>query len=155
MNKLKRKLKGERTSLADYLESFFHEDFMNWPLTVFQNIKTKKWNPRCELNENEDNYLLKAELPGVKEEDLEVNLEENNVLTIKAQKNDEFKEKNKENKEEYYEKSYGSFVRSFTLPDNVKTDKIKADYKNGLLRLIIPKTEKKERTIKKIEVNNK
>ncbi|OQY23947.1 MAG: hypothetical protein B6I37_04365 [Desulfobacteraceae bacterium 4572_35.2] len=94
------------------------------------------WLPVVDIEENKDAYLVKAELPGVKKEDVSVNID-NGVLTIKDR----------------VECSYGSFVRSFTLPQTVKAEKVEAEYKNGILNLTIPKSE--EARPKQIEVKVK
>jgi len=102
-----------------------------------------------ELTEKKEEYDVKAELPGVKKEDLEISLE-NNYLTIKAQKN-EHKEENKEN----YKTSefrYGEFSRAVYLPSEVEEDKIEAKLEDGVLRIRIPKIFKKENSAKKITV---
>jgi HSP20 family protein len=106
------------------------------------------WLPVVDIEENKDAYLVKAELPGVKKEDVSVNID-NGVLTIKGEKKSEIKDK----KQHRVECSYGSFVRSFTLPQTVKAEKVEAEYKNGILNLTIPKSE--EAKPKQIEVKVK
>jgi len=105
------------------------------------------WSPRADVVENNDSYVIKAELPGVSKNDVKITLREN-VLTIKGEKKAE-----KEEKDHNYhriERSYGSFERSFSLPSNVKSDKIDAAYKDGVLTLTLPKSE--EAKPKEIEV---
>ncbi len=91
-----------------------------------------------DLFEKDDSFVLTTELPGVKKEDLTVNLE-GDVLTIEAEKRSEFDE----SKEGVYhaERSYGKFSRSFRLNGQVESDKIGADYTDGVLRLTLPKRE--------------
>jgi HSP20 family protein len=91
-----------------------------------------------DIFEQDDSYVLTAELPGVKKDDLTVNLE-GDVLTLEAEKRSEFAE----NKENAYhaERSYGKFSRSFRLNGQVEGDKIEADYTDGILRLTMPKRE--------------
>ena len=108
------------------------------------------WAPTVDIEENRDNFTIKAELPGVKKEDVSVSLEDS-VLTIRGQKKYEKEEKDK--KHHLVECSYGSFVRSFTLPANIKSDKIDANYKDGILSLTVPKAE--ESKPKQIEVKVK
>ena len=104
------------------------------------------WTPACDIYEDEDGVSLRFELAGVDPKDVEVRFE-NGVLTLKGERKLEKEEK----KENYLrvERSYGSFTRSFTLPSTVDPDKVKAEFKNGLLRIAIPKREEsKPRAIK-------
>jgi HSP20 family protein len=92
--------------------------------------------PRFDVKETKDAYVLKADLPGVTEEEIEVSLS-GNMLTISGKKEEEHREEG----EQYYamERSYGSFSRSFTLPDGGDGEQVTADLKNGVLTLQIPK----------------
>lgn len=108
------------------------------------------WTPAVDIAEHDDQFVVKAELPGVSKEDVKITLE-NNILTIYGEKKQE-----KETKKENYhrvERSYGSFQRSFTLPTTVKSDKIDAVYKDGVLQIALPKAE--EAKPKQIEVKVK
>ncbi|MBN1899388.1 MAG: Hsp20/alpha crystallin family protein [Spirochaetes bacterium] len=136
-------------SLGDYLNSIFDDDLLERPFALYPLFRGKKWEPKVEVEENEKEYIVKAELAGVKEKNLDVSLNDH-TFTIKAERKEETKEKKKD-KEEYTEKVYGSFTRSFTLPSDVDEEKITAKYKNGLLEVIIPKDEKKTQ-VKKIKV---
>lgn len=101
-------------------------------------ILSGDWMPTVDIDEKTDEYIIKAELPGVKKEDVKVSIE-NGVLTIKGEKKTEKEEKNK--KSHLVECSYGSFIRSFTLPSGIQSDKIDAQYKDGILTLLVPKSE--------------
>jgi len=108
------------------------------------------WTPAVDIAEHDDEYLVKVELPGVNKDEVKLTLE-NNILTIRGEKKQE-----KETKKENYhrvERSYGSFQRSFTLPAAVKSDKIDASYKDGILKVSLPKAE--EAKPKQIEVKVK
>jgi len=108
------------------------------------------WTPAVDIAEHDDQFVVKVELPGVNKEDVKITLE-NNILTIRGEKKQE-----KETKKENYhrvERSYGSFQRSFTLPTTVKSDKIDAVYKDGILQIALPKAE--EAKPKQIEVKVK
>jgi HSP20 family protein len=108
------------------------------------------WMPPVDVAEEENEYIVKVELPGVNKDDVKITLE-SNILTIRGEKKDE-----KEIKEKNYhrmERNYGSFQRSFTLPTTVKTDKIDASYKDGILVVTLPKAE--ESKPKQIEVKVK
>jgi HSP20 family protein len=105
------------------------------------------WSPSVDIYETEHELVLNAEVPGINEDDIEIRID-NNTITIKGDRHFE-----KETKEENYhriERSYGSFYRSFTLPQYVDKDNIKAEHENGVLRVIMPK--KLESKPKKIKV---
>ncbi len=94
------------------------------------------WMPAVDVEEDDKSYQIKAELPGVSKDDVHVSVE-NNILTIKGEK----KIKTEDKKLHRVERSYGSFVRSFTLPHTVESNKIDAKYTDGILNLVIPKAE--------------
>jgi HSP20 family protein len=97
------------------------------------------WVPSVDVSETDGEYQIKAEIPDVKKEDVKVTLEDG-VLTIQGQRKHEKEETGK--KYHRVERSYGSFVRSFTLPDLVDEEKVKAEFKDGVLSLQLPKSEK-------------
>jgi HSP20 family protein len=97
------------------------------------------WMPTVDISETDAEYLIKAELPEVKKEDVKVTVEEG-VLTLQGERRQEKEEKGK--KYHRVERSYGSFVRSFTLPESVDEAGVKAEYKDGVLSLHLPKSEK-------------
>ncbi len=103
--------------------------------------------PPLDVSETDDHIIVKADLPGIEVKDLDISVV-GNVLTIKGEKKQEKEEKN----ESYHriERVYGSFSRSITLPKAVKTEGIEAIYKDGVLKITIPKAEESRR--KKIEV---
>ncbi|GAB6067423.1 Hsp20/alpha crystallin family protein [Methylothermus subterraneus] len=105
------------------------------------------WAPAVDIKEEANRYVVQADLPGVKPEDIEVTLQ-NGVLTIKGERQTEAKEE----KENYrrVERFYGSFFRRFTLPESVDEEKIEANYDKGVLTVSIPK--KPEVQPKKISV---
>lgn len=105
---------------------------------------------KTDIKDNGSEYLLEADLPGFKKEDIDVNLE-NNYLTIKAERKVENEEKDKKGRYIRCERSYGSFMRSFDVSD-VDTDKITASYEDGVLKLNMPKKEKALPTAKKLEI---
>jgi HSP20 family protein len=106
------------------------------------------WAPAVDIYEQNGNIVLKAELPGVDPKDVDVRVE-NNILTLSGER----KLDNEVKRENYHrvERAYGSFTRSFTLPNVVDTEKIKAEYKDGLLRMTLPK--KDEARPKQISIN--
>ena len=96
------------------------------------------WAPRVDIVETDAAFVIKAEAPEVKKEDVKVTVD-NGVLTVSGERKQEKEEKGK--KFHRVERYYGSFCRSFTLPDNVDEENIKATFKDGMLSLEIPKTE--------------
>src|SRR5207247_6706621 len=101
-------------------------------------VSTMAWNPSVDIFENDNEVVIKAELPGMNAKDIEVKLE-NNVLMLKGERRFE-----KETKEENYhrvEREYGTFSRSFALPSAVNGDKVTAEYKDGVLKIVLPKNE--------------
>jgi HSP20 family protein len=105
--------------------------------------------PAVDITQTDKGYEITAELPGMEDKDIEVKLA-NGVLTIRGEKRDEKEEKNKD----YYlrERSFGSFERSFQVPENIDTDKISAGFKKGVLTIMLPKSAEAQRAEKKIEV---
>lgn len=97
------------------------------------------WTPAVDISETEAEYLIKAELPEVKKEDVKVTVQDG-VLSIYGERTQEKEEKGK--RYHRVERSYGTFVRSFTVPDHVDDTKVKAEFKDGVLNLHLPKTEK-------------
>ena len=97
------------------------------------------WAPSVDIEEAEDKYVIKADLPGVDKKDIDVKLE-NGVLSIRGEKQTE-KETGKGSKRHRTERFHGTFARSFTLPEAVKAEKVDASYKDGVLMLAIPKAE--------------
>lgn len=104
-----------------------------------ESMTVADWMPTVDISETDGEYLIKAELPEVKKEDVKVTVE-NGVLTLQGERRQEREEKGK--KYHRVERSYGSFVRSFTLPESVDEGGVKAEYKDGVLNLHLPKSEK-------------
>ena len=98
------------------------------------------WNPAMNVEETNDGLVLSAELPGLTEEDISIELE-NNVLSISGEKSEERTEGDEDRRYHLWERSYGAFQRSFTLPRTVKADDIRAVFDKGILRISLPKQE--------------
>ena len=113
-----------------------------------ESIGRGAWNPSVDIYENKDHIVLEAELPGMKREDFELSVE-NNVITLRGERQFE----KKEDSDNYHrvERSYGSFTRSFTLPQTVSAEGATAEYKNGVLRVTLPKRE--EAKARRIEIS--
>ncbi len=109
-------------------------------------LGTQSWTPAVDIYETEHNLVLKAELPGVDPKDVEARVEDG-TLYLKGER--KFEKEVKEENFHRVERSYGSFVRSFTLPGSVDAEKVSAEYKDGILTLTMPKKEEaKPKTIK-------
>ena len=98
-----------------------------------------RWMPSVDIAEDKDKFMLSAELPGVKKEDVKISLN-NNTLTIEGEKKTDFEKK--EDNSYRSERFYGKFSRSFTLSSEIEADKIEADFKDGILNVSLPKSEK-------------
>jgi HSP20 family protein len=96
-----------------------------------------EWTPLVDITEDDKEYLIKAELPEVKKEDVKVTVE-NGTLTITGERKFEKEEKGK--KYHRMERAYGSFMRSFTLPEGAAGEKVSADFKDGVLKVHLPKS---------------
>jgi HSP20 family protein len=112
----------------------FGAPFKNWGTPT----EATAWNPAVDIFETDNHVVIQAELPGINANNIEVNLE-NNVLTLKGERKFE-----KEAKDENYyrvEREYGTFLRSFLLPRAVDAEKVSAEYKDGILKILLPKRE--------------
>jgi len=111
--------------------------------------ETGEWYPSLDVAETKNDVVVKAEVPGMDPKDIDISLS-NGVLTIKGEK-----KKEREEKEEDYhliERSYGAFHRSIQLPKEVQSDKIEVSYKNGVLKVTLPKSEEAKKKEIKIKV---
>jgi HSP20 family protein len=132
------------TALEDQINRLFNDAFKR----TGEQSNLSAWAPAVDIYETEHELVVKADLPDVDPQDLDIRVE-NNILTIRGER----KFEKKVNEENYLrvERAYGSFARSFTLANTVNTDAIKADYQNGVLTLTIPKHE--EAKPKQVKVN--
>jgi len=125
-------------------DRLFREAFS--PVAGETELSTRSWAPPVDIYETEDAIVLKAELPGVDAKDVEVRVEDN-TLYLKGER--KFEKEVKEQNYHRVERSYGSFARSFSLPNSISADQVKAEFKDGLLTLTMPKREEaKPKTIK-------
>jgi HSP20 family protein len=109
----------------------------------------REWSPSVDISETKNDLVIKAELPGLDPKDIDISMN-NGYLTIKGEKKHEKEEKG----ENYHliERSYGAFTRSVQLPREVQSDKITASFKNGILRITLPKSEEAKKKEIKIKV---
>ena len=99
-------------------------------------LKSAQWSPEVDITEDEKEYLVKTDLPEMKKEDVKVTIE-NGILSISGERKSEKEEKGK--RYHRIERSYGSFERTFAMPDDADASKMKAEFKNGVLRVHMPK----------------
>ncbi len=136
-----------RTSLPSLVEEFFNGDlfpkFFDW--------ESRYSIPAVNIVEGKDEYRIEVAAPGLTKEDFKIQLD-NNVMTVSSEK--EEKKEEKDEKVMRREFSYCSFRRSFSLPETVNTDKIKATHKDGILQITIPKKEEaKEKPAREIKIS--
>ena len=132
-------------SSAPFFNSFdrFFTDDQSFPVSFLsraqgEDLTEQRWRPAVDVHESEAAFHFTAELPGLTKEDIEITLDENN-LTLKGER--KFEEKEESENYHRIERSYGSFTRSFSLPGQVDTEKVTAEFKNGVLHITVPKTE--------------
>ena len=121
------------------LNTVLDEAVSNGPFQQENGSITSSWYPACDVFEDKEAVKIVAELPGVQPEDVKLSLE-NNLLTIRGEKKQEAEERSE--RVHRYERSYGAFERAFMLPSTVDGDKISAEYQNGILTILVPKTER-------------
>lgn len=102
-------------------------------------ITVAEWSPLVDISEDEKEYVIKAEVPEMKKEEIKINVHDD-VLAISGERKYEKEEKGK--KYHRVERAYGSFMRSFVLPEDADGSKVNAEYKDGVLKVHLPKTEK-------------
>jgi HSP20 family protein len=116
-----------------------------------EGVKTRPWVPAVDIVETDNELVLKADVPGVDLKDIDIQLE-NGTLTVKGERKFEKDEKNKGFHR--MERSYGSFVRIFTVPDTVDSEHVKAGYDAGVLTITLPKKEIAKPKAIKVQINN-
>ncbi len=124
----------------DEVQNRFSTIFGGFPNRLFGNGKSLKmtdWSPQVDITEDDKEYLIKADLPETKKEDVKVTME-NGILSISGERKTEKEEKKK--KYHRIERSFGSFERTFTLPEDTDPGKIMADFRDGVLQIHLPKT---------------
>jgi HSP20 family protein len=124
-------------SLRNNMGSLF-DDFFYPGRRVVDNDELWNWNPAVDIYEEENNIVVMAEIPGINKDQITVDVKDG-VLTLKGERSED-----KEVKEDRYfkrERTYGRFERAFTLPNDVKADEIQAEYKDGVLKVLVPKPE--------------
>ena len=141
----------DQITLRERMNRFFEEALGSG--TEKNDLIGGSWSPAVDIYETDDELTLTAEIPGIDEKDIEIQIEDN-TLSIKGER--EFAKEAKE--ENYYriERAYGSFCRSFSLPGHIDQEKIKADHENGILKItMLKKKELKPKTIKIVKAAEK
>ncbi|HYR11340.1 MAG TPA: Hsp20/alpha crystallin family protein [Longimicrobium sp.] len=134
---------AEMADMQNRIRHLFAEPFPS--LRVF--AEPVGWTPAVDVSESDGTLVVKAELPGMAKDDVEIDLVDN-VLTLRGEK--KLEEERTEGEMHVWERSYGSFQRAFTLPCRVQEDRVTAEVKNGVLTITLPKAE--EARGRKIEV---
>jgi HSP20 family protein len=141
-------VKGTR-EMERWFADFFGRPFGPSWLPRMRLPEFEEMSPSVDIFEQKDSIVVKAELPGMKKEDIDVSLTDD-MITISGEK----KKETKVEKKNYFrsERSHGSFSRSFRLPKEVQTDRAKATFNDGILEINIPKTEEAKRKEKKLSI---
>lgn len=124
------------------LSNRFSRLLTRWPFReegVGEALTVSEWSPVVDISETDSEFLIKAEIPGVDKKDVKVTVQDG-VLTIQGERKREKEEKGR--RFHRLERSYGAFMRTFDLPEDVDQDKLKAEFKDGMLYVHLPKTEK-------------
>ena len=149
---MKSPINGNETSTQKSLSSWVDNFFENGLGTGFlSNFNTGITLPAVNIKENADEYILELAIPGMKKSDFNIDLD-NKVLSISS----EVETENEENNDNYTRREFGysSFKRTFTLPDTIESDHVKANYEDGILCITLPKREEaKQKPPKRIEVS--
>lgn len=140
------RLADEVSELRDQFDRMFGNVFATptFPMSL-------GWAPAIDITESTNELTVKAELPGVKKEDLNLTFEDG-MLTIRGEKREEKRDKDEKKQYHVYERNYGAFSRSFTLPTAVDDKRIKAEFHDGLLTVHVPKSAEAKSNGKPIEI---
>lgn len=144
-------------SIHQELNNFLRDTFLTNAFANPLNIKKSSvWRPAIEVKQNDNNYKVKVQLPGIKKDNINIELD-NDFMTITAETHEEKEEKKEEEKNERYHTSefrYGKYVRTISFDQPIKADDAKAKYKDGVLTITIPKQQIETNTKKVIKIND-
>ncbi|KAL0332688.1 UNVERIFIED_CONTAM: class I heat shock protein [Sesamum calycinum] len=141
---------GRRSSIFDPLSLDLWDPFRDWPVSSSDET-SQLAATRVDWKETPEAHVFKADVPGLKKEEVKVEVEEGNVLQISGERTREKEEKN--DTWHRLERSSGKFLRRFRLPENAKMDQIKASMENGVLTVTVPKEEVKKPEVQAIEIS--
>lgn len=143
-------------SIHQELNNFLRDTILTNTFANPLNIKKNStWRPAIEVKQCKNNYKVKVQLPGVEKDDIDIELD-NDFMTITAEIREEKEEKNEEEKNLRYhtnEFRYGKYQRTISFDQPIKSEEATAEYKNGILKITIPKQQTEEKKPKKIEIN--
>ena len=122
--------------LQDRMNRLFDDAGRPW--RTDEPAATTSWSPSVDIFETEGEIVVKAELPGIDRKDIQLNLE-NNVLSLRGER--KFQKETKDDNYHRIERSYGVFSRAFSIPATVDEERIRADYKDGVLKIVLPKKD--------------
>ncbi|XP_076947690.1 17.5 kDa class I heat shock protein-like [Bidens hawaiensis] len=142
---------GRRSSVFDPFSLDAWDPFRDLQVPSFSNETSALANTRVDWKETPEAHVFKADLPGIKKEEVKVEVEDGNILQISGQRNIEKEDKN--DTWHRVERSSGSFTRRFRLPENAKLEEVKAAMENGVLTITVPKAEVKKPDVKSIEIS--
>lgn len=138
---------SELERLQDEMNRLFDFSLSRWPERT--GFFRRTWRPAVDIKEEDDRIEVKADLPGVKKDEVDVSIEDD-TLIIKGEKKEESEEEKKGFRRK--ERFYGSFHREIDLPSTVDKDKVKASYKDGVLELTLPKKEEAKKKQIKVDI---
>lgn len=145
-------------SIHQELNNFLRDTFLTQAIANPLNIKKMAtWRPAVEVKQNDKNYKIKVQLPGVKQDDIHVELD-NDFMTISAEIQEEKEQKDEETKNERYHTSefrYGKYMRTLSFDQPIKCDDAEAIYKDGVLTITIPKQKIEHHKAKVLEIKGK
>jgi HSP20 family protein len=136
----------------EYLPSLWNHDFLGDFLENFRDLNKKTEEPKIEVKEDENNYLVRGEFPGYGKDEVKAEIVDG-VLKLHAEHKDEKWDQDEEDGWRSIETQSGSYTRSFALPEDVMEEKVKATMKDGVLRITLPRAPKKGKEVKEIEIH--
>src|SRR5699024_880774 len=138
-------LKRFRNELDDMIQRFFDEPVLSNMPSVNSDLR-----PACNIVDSKNSYSIEVEIPGIEADDIDIEID-NHILKIRGERKQETEHKDEETEIHSVEHSYGSFRRSFTLPDGINEEEISATDKNGILYINVPKSN--ESKVRRIKIN--
>ncbi|XP_059626551.1 18.2 kDa class I heat shock protein [Cornus florida] len=144
---------GRRSNVFDPFSLDVWDPFKDFPFSSSSSSREASAlvNTRVDWKETPEAHVFKADLPGIKKEEVKVEIEDDRVLQISGERNVEKEDKN--DRWHRVERSGGKFMRRFRLPENARTDQIKASMENGVLTVTVPKEEVKKLDVKSVEIS--